>query len=139
MEERAQMAALPLGNASPAPRGSVASPQPQSQSWAVAPCPTATLLSALHCTHILLQRNASFLLRMYMPCTHTHAVLTLIPHTPLTSSQTHLHICSQSSSCCGTRPFFNTSERKTENEMSPGSLFGISAFGTVGQRKLGFF
>lgn len=74
---------------------------------------------------------------VYMPCTHI-----MLIHIAHTISQVHkhtLHICSQSSSWSGNRPFFNTSKRKTENEISLASIFGISADSAVGQRKLGFF
>lgn len=96
-------------------------------------------LSCGHSLHILLQTNASLLLMVYMPCTHIHIMLIHIAHT---ISQVHkhtLHIYSQSSSWSGNRPFFNTSKRKTENEISLASIFGISADSAVGQRKLGFF
>lgn len=106
--------------------------------WAVATCPTATLLSALHSGAFGKQMHQTCLWCTCLTPTRTSCSLTSRTHI----SQVHkhiLHTCSQSTPWCGIRPFFNTSKRKTDSEMSPANLFGISADNAVGQRKLVFF
>lgn len=84
VEERARKAALPLGSAFPAPRGSVASLHPQSHSW----------LGCGHLPHCSPPLCTSFCRQMHRTCPRctrpAPTPCSLTSHTHLTSSQTHL-------------------------------------------------
>lgn len=125
------------------PHQGAARPPHAPEPWLRPPAPQLPL--PLQCIHAHMSLADKCISHAYAdtPCTLSHTSCTLTSHTRISHKLTHTHLAHlpQPPSCCGIRPFLNTTKRKTwqwhEGPLSSASLlFGTSGDSAVGQRKL---